>query len=260
MKRLKLLFIMIIISSLLSSCYLPSNRNSVYYNGRKDLLVLFEYTVPFIVETANDPVGDIEICPLEEDEYGRTLGVMQFNTNYPNVIFGEDAVYCILQYGNATLSCFYEDCCCAVMTKDGDQLVTINKLKLENDWGLPVCLEKCVQIPISDYSASGKYDTHFEYDNCLTTAMAALDSKMQKPWLDVLCKDGNGKWLFAMIDDAVIDDSPVVLIMMQEANNKQDSKDSFTVIGTSYVNNKTSLWKEISEFKEDMGWKPLRLT
>ena len=147
-----------------------------------------------------------------------------------------------------------------MMTKDGDQLVTINKLKLENDWGLPVCLEKCVQIPISDYSASGKYDTHFEYVNCLTTAMAALNSKMQKPWLDVLCKDGNGKWLFAMIDDAVIDDSPVVLIMMQEANNKQDSKDSFTVIGTSYVNNKTSLWKEISEFKEDMGWKPLRLT
>ena len=65
MKKLCAVLVAIMLLSILSACYFPSRQNSVYHNGRQDLLVLFEYTVPFVVESADDPVGDIEIYALE---------------------------------------------------------------------------------------------------------------------------------------------------------------------------------------------------
>ena len=74
-----LLFLTVLIAlMILSSRYHPKYKNSVYYNERSDLLVLFTYSIPFVGDLDVERLGDVEIYPVETDEYGRTLGILQF--------------------------------------------------------------------------------------------------------------------------------------------------------------------------------------
>lgn len=257
MKKLCAVLVVIMLLSLLSACYFPSKQNSVYHNDRQDLLVLFEYTVPFVVESADDPVGDVEIYAVEEDDYGRTLGVMQFNSEHDNALFGENRVYCVLQQGGTSESCFYEDICCVMVENGDDPGAAIELLKQNNGWDLPLQMGKCIRIPFEGYQACGDYDTS-SHDHFLCQDLAAntVDLEMEQPWIEVLCKDGCGRWLFAMIDEALGEDSPVVLVMMKEtpAQRKGDEP-SFEVDGWHILENRNAPWQEIKVFKEEMHWK-----
>lgn len=69
-RRVPRFLICLTLLSLLCACfYVPSKEKSVYYNERVDLLVLYQYSVAFFTEDLQS-VGDIEIYPVEEDEYG----------------------------------------------------------------------------------------------------------------------------------------------------------------------------------------------
>lgn len=257
MKRMLLVLVVMIQLFFLSGCYTPSRGNSVFYNDRQDLLVLFEYTVPFVDETGNDSIGDVEVYAIEEDKYGRTLGVMQFNSEYSNYLFGENRVYCVLQESGNAESCFYEDICCTMVENEEDPQTEIEQLKKNNDWGLPLQPEKCIRIPIQNYQAAGEYDTwNHDHFLCLDLAVDTISVEMEQPWIEVLCKDGCGLWLFTMSDSPRDDASPVVLIMMKEMHAQgQESEPTFEVVGWEILENHRSPWQEIRDFKEDMGWK-----
>ena len=116
---------------------------------------------------------------------------------------------------------------------------------------------KCIRIPFEGYQACGDYDTS-SHDHFLCQDLAAntVDLEMEQPWIEVLCKDGCGRWLFAMIDEALGEDSPVVLVMMKEtpAQRKGDEP-SFEVDGWHILENRNAPWQEIKVFKEEMHWK-----
>ena len=223
----------------------------MYYNGRKDLQILFEYTVPFL-KNDNHTIGDISIFPAEEDEYGRTLGILQFNSEYNNVLFADNSVYCILQSGSETESCFFEDICCVMVKNDADATEAINQLKQENAWDLPPDNGKCRTIPIRYYSMDGAYSVNSIYPGRLEEpASEAVDWPADHVWIEVLCKDGCGMWLFTLVQDYREAGSPVCLVMMKEDSSQ---KEGLSIIGTHLLENRDSPWREIHTFKDDMGW------
>lgn len=245
-----LYIIVLIMLMLLSSCYAPSKKNSVSYNSRKDLLVLFKYCVPFVTD-GNEPIGDIEIYPIEADGFGRTLGIMQFNPEHRNCLFGENAIYCILQSGSGQESYFYEDVCCVAVENGKDASAAVEQLKRSNDWNKPLALNKCRRIPIKYYSPSGAYDDSFDLAICEDIAETAAGWESESDWIDVLCKDGRGLWLFTFTKDAQEINSPVMLIMMQEDPSVSPT---MFVVGTYLIENHNAPWIEIHAFKENMGW------
>ncbi|MBQ1411150.1 MAG: hypothetical protein IIY94_07745 [Oscillospiraceae bacterium] len=249
------LYLMLI--SLLCSCiYSPSKEKSVYNNGRVDLLVLYKYSVPFLGDSL-ESVGDIEIYPVEVDDYGRTLGIMQGDQTRMDPLFGRNAVYCVLQSGDKKESCFYEDNCC-ISVENGLSLdEAIERLKQNNDWNTPLMLDKCRRLSINNYSASGAFDTDIGYNyNFLSKkACNAVRCSDENTWLDAVCKDGHGLWLFALILDPIKEDSPVYLIMMQEKNPILDNGEpEFSVIGSHLLEKRSTPWEEIRDFKKEMGW------
>ena len=241
----------------LCSCfYSPSKEKSVYYNDRVDLLVLYKYSVPFVGESY-ESVGGIEIYPVEVDDYGRTLGIMQGDQIRRAPLFGENAVYCVLQGGSKNECCFYEDGCCVMLENASDYHETIDQLKKTNDWNKPLALEQCRTIPIKNYSASGVFDTdlNYQYNSLADMVCKAVGCSTDNTWLDEISKDGCGLWLFALMLDLGKEDSPVYLVMMQEnLSSVGNDKPELSVIGTHLLEKHTSPWEEIHTFKEDMGW------
>ena len=253
MKKVSVIILSLGLFVLLSSCYYPRYKKSVYYNGRKDLLVAFTYTVPFIYDSGIEMRGDVELYPVETDEYGRTLGILQFNSTQRNPLFGENAVYCILQCGSSEESCFYEDICCTMVENGTDPMEQIEQLKEDNDWNMPLVLGKCRKIPIQYSSAGGIYDTQYGYRNYKETACNAVDWEVSTAWLEVLCKDGCGLWLFTLEKDSKEKDSPICLIMMKETAASAESP-ILSVLETRILKNRYSPWIEIRAFKQDTGW------
>ena len=257
-KRASRISIYLILFSFLCACfYSPSKKKSVYYNDRIDLLVLFHYSVPLMAESL-ESVGDIEIYPIDVDDYGRTLGIMKCDSLRKSPLFGENEVYCVLQSGSKTESCFYEDYCCVIVENGSDDYEIIERLKLDNDWDLPLDIDKCRRIPIKYYAATGDYDTDYGYNQPYYTqsALKAARWSSDDAWLDVLCKDGCGRWLFVLEKNTKKADSPICLIMMKEGHSiwggYDDSK--MSVIGTHILENRSNPWEEIHAFKDEMGW------
>lgn len=254
MKKTIIIMTITFILLLLSACYVPFREKYVCFNDRDDLFVLFAQTVPFLLEHSSDPHRDIEIYPIETDEYGRTLGIMQFNQKERNPLFGENAVYCVLQSGSEKESCFYEDVCCIMVENGADPGEAIAQLKQNNDWNQPLALEKCLQIPIEYCAQAGVYETSFDYSACNQLADEATGWDSNGPWLEVLCKDGHGLWLFTMERSCYEENSPVVMIMMREELSADDDDPVWKIIDIRPLENRTSPWEEIHTFKEDMGW------
>lgn len=248
----------ILMLSLLCSCfYSPSKENSVYYNDRVDLLILFEYSIPFIYDLNLQMKGDVEIYPIEEDDYGRTLGILQYNAEVSNPLFGENAIYCILQSGSKQESCFYEDACCIMVETGMDTEEAIEQLKKGNDWNTPVFFEKCRIIPIEHSAASGVYDNDYGNNTNIYTrnACRAAGWPADDADIDVICRDGCGLWLFGLVKNYRKADSPVCLIMMKEDRSVwQNEVTGLSVVGTHLIENRTSPWAEIHAFKQELGW------
>ena len=253
-KHFSWLIIYLILLSFLCACfYSPSKEKSVYFNDRVDLLVLYQYSVPFVGESL-EPVGDIEIYPVEVDNYGRTLGIMKGNSLRRSPLFGENAVYCVVQCGSKEESCFYEDSCCIIVENGSDDQEAIEQLKLDNDWNLPLNVERSRRIPIKDYSAAEDYNTDYGYNYNYYTkkALSAAGWSSDSAWLDVIGKDGNGLWLFSLMRNADKDDSPICLVMMKEDYSQGQE---LSVVGIQLLENRASPWKEIRAFKVEIGWK-----
>lgn len=254
-RKMSWIIIFLTLILLLCSCfYSPSKRESVYYNDRVDLLVLYKYSVPFVGESY-ESIGDIEIYPVEVDDYGRTLGIMQGDQIRRDPLFGENAVYCVLQNGSKKECCFYEDKCCVMLENGSDYHETIERLKKSNDWNMPLALNQCRTIPIQHYSAAGAFDTDlgYKYNSLSNMACKSVGRSADNSWLDAISKDGCGLWLFALMFDLSKDDYPVYLVMMQEAFT-DDNDQPLNLIGTHLLENRTSPWEEIHAFKEEMGW------
>lgn len=256
-RRISVFLISLIFASFLCSCfYVPSKKQSVYYNDRTDLLLLFRYTVPFVSD-GRESVGDIEIYPVEIDDYGRTLGTMQGDAARNHLLFGENAVYCVLQSGSKKESCFYEDICCVMVENGTGRDDAIERLKQNNDWNQPIAYEKCRRIPIKYDNASGAYDMDlgYEYNSLLRNACNAVGWSKDNAWLDEVCKDGQGLWLFALVLDPSKTDSPVCLVMMKEIPRiLANAEPELSVVGSHRLENRTSPWEEIRDFKIEMGW------
>lgn len=251
-KKASIILVLLFLLSLFSACfYSPQYENSVYNNGRDDLLVLFTYSVPFLYDLDIRLLGDVEIYPVEEDEFGRTLGVLQFNRKKRNILFDENAVYCVLQTGSNTESCFYEDICCIMVEKGNDPTEAIEQLKRDNDWNFALSLDKCRIIPINHHSTAGVYDNQYGYTDYETMACKKIGWAVESAWIDVLCKDGCGLWLFSLVKDKQEEDSPVCLIMMKE-DSSDDPK--LSIVGTRFLDSRSSPWEKIHAFKKDMGW------
>lgn len=252
-RKAALFLALLALLGLLSSCYAPRYKNSVYYNDRVDLLALYTYSVPFVADLDVEMMGHVEIYPVEVDEYGRTLGILQFTVQKTNQLFVENAVYCILQSGSKTECCFYEDVCCVMVENNTDPQEAIEQLKQENDWNLPIALDKCRVLPLKLDNISGAYDTdqHSKYNEFTTMACKAVMWPTENAWLEVLCKDGCGLWLFTLVLNHNKENSPVYLIMMQE----EPSADLLlSIIDTRMLENRSAPWEEIHSFKDDMGW------
>lgn len=237
----------------LSACYFPNKENSVYWNRRVDLLILYEYTTPFLTD-GQQTFANTEIYPIETDEYGRTLGIMQFDRDRRNPLFGENAIYCILQSGSDNESCFYEDVCCVMAENGKEPAEAIEQLKQINDWNQPLALEKCLKIPFKSYEPAGIYDTDFDFVTYSTAADEATGWSPRGTWLEVLCKDGHGLWMFTMEQNNYDENSPVVLIMMQEELPRDDDAPKLKIMEIRPLENRMSPWEEIHAFKEEMGW------
>ena len=247
-----LLFLTVLIAlMILSSRYHPKYKNSVHYNERSDLLVLFTYSIPFVGDLDVERLGDVEIYPVETDEYGRTLGILQFKPRKRNQLFGENAVYCVLQSGSKKKCCFYEDVCCVMVENGTDSSAAIQQLKRDNDWNMPLAIGKCRTIPIKYYNASGDFNTKYGYHDYETPACKAVMWPTKNAWLEVLCKDGNGLWLFTLVLNCHKENSPVYLIMMRE---DPSADPMLSIVGTQALNDQSSPWAEIHAFKEEMGW------
>lgn len=251
MKKLSLLLTFSLTLSLLSSCYSPRYKNSVYYNSRDDLLILFSYSVPFVRDLDIKMKGHVELYPVEADAFGRTLGILQYNQEKKNLLFGNCAVYCVLQSGSSSESCFYEDVCCVMVENDVDSSETIQQLKQDNDWNMPLDLDRCRKIPIKGDVPSGVYDTSYGYTNYEEIAANALEWDDRTTNFDVLCKDGCGLWLCTLIQDYKDKESPTALIMMREDTS---ASPKLSICGTRILENRTSPWNEIHAFKQEQGW------
>ena len=247
-----LLFLTVLIAlMILSSRYYPKYKNSVHYNERSDLLVLFTYSIPFVGDLDVEMLGDVEIYPVETDEYGRTLGILQFKPRKRNQLFGENAVYCVLQSGSKKKCCYYEDVCCVMVENGTDSSAAIQQLKRDNDWNMPLAIGKCRTIPIKYYNASGDFNTKYGYHDYETPACKAVMWPTENAWLEVLCKDGCGLWLFTLVLNCHKENSPVYLIMMRE---DPSADPMLSIVGTQPLNDQSSPWAEIHAFKEEMGW------
>ena len=243
--------LILIILAIVSNIYRPRYENSVYYNDRDDLLVLFSYSVPDIYYLDIEMEGDVEIYPIEEDKLGRTLGILQYNEVKKNALFGENAIYCVLQSGSKKECSFYEDVCCVMVENGVDPGEAIEQLKLANDWNKPLLLEQCRTIPIKSGWPAGVYDNDYGYTAYDTIIGDVLGWESRYALFDILCKDGNGLCLCTLEKDYREPESPIVLVMMRE---DESADPELSIITTRPLENRTSPWEEIHAFKEEMGW------
>lgn len=243
--------LILIILAIVSNIYRPRYENSVYYNDRDDLLVLFSYSVPDIYYLDIEMEGDVEIYPIEEDKLGRTLGILQYNEVKKNALFGENAIYCVLQSGSKKECSFYEDVCCVMVENGVDPGEAIEQLKLANDWNNPLELEQCRAIPIKLGCAAGVYDNDYGYTAYDRIISDALNWESRYASFDVLCKDGCGLCLCTLVKDYRETESPIVIVMMRE---DKSADPALSIIATQPLENRTSPWEEIHAFKEEMGW------
>ena len=253
MKKKTILLVLLTLFLMLASCfYRPTYEKSVYYNGREDLLGLFSYAVPDIYDLDVEMKGDVEIYPIEEDEYGRTLGILQYNQYKRNTLFGENAIYCVLQSGSKKECSFYEDVCCVMVENGVDPSEAIEQLKLDNDWIKPLVLEQCRTIPIKSGWPAGVYDNDYGYTDYDSIVADALGLEPSYPQFDILCKDGSGLCLCTLETNYREKESPIILVMMRE---DKSADPELSVISSRPLENRTSPWEEIHAFKEEMGWK-----
>lgn len=250
MKRTRIAVVACLLFSL-SGCYVPREENSVYYNHRVDLLSLFLYSVPFMDEVGNKSIGDIELYSIEEDSYGRTLGVARFNEHYTHKLFGVGAVYCVLQRGSQEECSFYEDVCCAAVSAEEPDEEIIQSLKTKNDWSLPLNEAKMLTIPIENYAPGGKYSTFYEDNTAYREAAEKALGLNQRGYLDFLCKDAYGRILCTLWvggDKSAAESSQVYLIMMRDGDVISGKEKA------GILSNRSSPWEELRAFKETHDW------
>jgi hypothetical protein len=138
------------------------------------------------------------------------------------------------------------------MVENGtDSSAAIQQLKRDNDWNMPLAIGKCRTIPIKYETASGDFDTDYGYHDYETPTCKAVMWPTENAWLEVLCKDGCGLWLFTLVLNHNKENSPVYLIMMQE---DPSADPLLSIIDTRVLENRSAPWEEIHSFKADMGW------
>ena len=144
----KTLIILILITAmLLTSCF-----GEYEYSG--DYPELFSVSINSLLWTMGQSYGadfvcDPEIKIIEQDQYGRIL------FEYEEAYFGdlEFKSLLIMQHSDENRVYYYEDINFISKEIDGPNVVfdaeDIEALKLNNDWGKEVNLEKCVKKEIS---------------------------------------------------------------------------------------------------------------
>ena len=246
MKRVISLIITIsMLPILLTACYTPAVENSVLYSGRGDLYVPFAYSMPLDGGHYTRHARKLlAIQILETDSYGRTLCSLSFH-DYPSVFWGNGEAYCIVQTSSDKETRFYEDKCCAGVTRPEESDPVIAQLKRDNDWDLPFNDAKMTTLPYQGLDPVGVYAIQDSDESFERAALEYLNLDSYGCYFEFVCRDAYGR---TMVSLHYPKKNEVYFVLMRDGNVLDCPTAAHRIV------NMASPWEEIHELKQANQW------